>query len=195
MAGGGVSRGGPQGTAQIAAVTVSVKTMEKETIQKTVLLNGDVASKTQTSIYPDTSGKVSRLLRKVGDSVRKGEVIAYVYLYWRARNGHIDEVVERGASYREFHLRATLAAHQLNHRVLGYLLASHLPAVDKHNTVARAHARLVRRSLGYDAKHSDGVGHGVKDYANAVKLALKGFVYLFEHLARYILRVRVQLGE
>lgn len=78
MAGGGVSRGGPQGTAQIAAVTVSVKTMEKETIQKTVLLNGDVASKTQTSIYPDTSGKVSRLLRKVGDSVRKGEVIAYV---------------------------------------------------------------------------------------------------------------------
>lgn len=78
MAGGGVSRGGSQGTAQIAAVTVSVKTMEKETIQKTVLLNGDVASKTQTSIYPDTSGKVSRLLRKVGDSVRKGEVIAYV---------------------------------------------------------------------------------------------------------------------
>lgn len=78
MAGGGMSRGGSQGTAQIAAVTVSVKTIEKETIQKTVLLNGDVASKTQTSIYPDTSGKVSRLLKQVGDSVRKGEVIAYV---------------------------------------------------------------------------------------------------------------------
>ena len=74
MAGGGV----PRGATQIAAVTVSVKTIEKETIQKTVLLNGDVASKTQTSIYPDTSGKVSRLLKQVGDSVRKGEVIAYV---------------------------------------------------------------------------------------------------------------------
>ena len=73
----GMARGG-QGGNQPAAVTVSVKTLVPETIQKTVLLNGDVASKTQTSIYPDTSGKVSRLLKKVGDSVRKGEVIGYV---------------------------------------------------------------------------------------------------------------------
>lgn len=73
----GMSRSG-QGGNQPAAVTVSVKTMAPETIQKTVLLNGDVASKTQTSIYPDTSGKVSRLLKKVGDSVRRGEVIGYV---------------------------------------------------------------------------------------------------------------------
>lgn len=74
----GMPRGGGQGTGQPAAVTVSVKTLAPETIQKTVLLNGDVASKTQTSIYPDTSGKVSRLLKKVGDSVRRGEVIGYV---------------------------------------------------------------------------------------------------------------------
>lgn len=73
-----MSRGGGQGGNQPAAVTVSVKTLVPETIQKTVLLNGDVASKTQTSIYPDTSGKVSRLLKEVGDSVRKGEVIGYV---------------------------------------------------------------------------------------------------------------------
>lgn len=74
----GMSRGGGQGGNQPSAVTVSVKTLVPETIQKTVLLNGDVASKTQTSIYPDTSGKVSRLLKEVGDSVRKGEVIGYV---------------------------------------------------------------------------------------------------------------------
>ena len=74
---GGMPRGGAS-AAQTAAVTVSAKIMEKETIQKTVLLNGDVVSKTQTSIYPDTSGKVSRLLKQVGDSVKKGEVIAYV---------------------------------------------------------------------------------------------------------------------
>ena len=61
----GMSRGGGQGGNQPAAVTVSVKTLAPETIQKTVLLNGDVASKTQTSIYPDTSGKVSRLLKVV----------------------------------------------------------------------------------------------------------------------------------
>ena len=81
MAAGGMPgkpRGGGQGTGQPAAVTVSVKTLAPETIQKTVLLNGDVASKTQTSIYPDTSGKVSRLLKKVGDSVRRGVVIGYL---------------------------------------------------------------------------------------------------------------------
>ena len=74
MPGMGRSGGGGADT----AVTVSVKVMEPETLQKTVLLNGDVVSKTQTSIYPDTSGKVSRLLKKVGDSVRRGEVVAYV---------------------------------------------------------------------------------------------------------------------
>ena len=52
--------------------------MEPEPLQKTVLLNGDVASRTETSIYPDTSGKVSRILKSLGDTVRWGEVIAYV---------------------------------------------------------------------------------------------------------------------
>lgn len=79
MVGGpGMAGMGQRASNQPNAVTVSVKTMAPETIQKTVLLNGDVVSKTQTSIYPDTSGKVSRLLKKVGDTVRRGEVIAYV---------------------------------------------------------------------------------------------------------------------
>ncbi len=72
----GMGRGGSQG--DMTTVTVSVKAMEPETLQKTVLLNGDVASRTETSIYPDTSGKVSRILKSLGDTVRRGEVIAYV---------------------------------------------------------------------------------------------------------------------
>ncbi len=72
----GMGRGGSQG--DMTTVTVSVKAMEPETLQKTVLLNGDVASRTETSIYPDTSGKVSRILKSLGDTVRWGEVIAYV---------------------------------------------------------------------------------------------------------------------
>lgn len=72
----GMGRGGSQG--DMTTVTVSVKAMEPETLQKTVLLNGDVASRTETSIYPDTSGKVSRILKSLGDTVRKGEVIAYL---------------------------------------------------------------------------------------------------------------------
>lgn len=61
-----------------AVVTVSTKTMESETVQKTVLLNGDVNSRVETSIYPDTSGKISRILKSLGDSVKRGQVIAYV---------------------------------------------------------------------------------------------------------------------
>lgn len=59
-------------------VTVSVKAMIPETIQRTVLLNGNISSKVETNIYPDTSGKVTNILKTVGESVYKGEIIAYV---------------------------------------------------------------------------------------------------------------------
>lgn len=75
---GGTMSAGRGGGLGAATVTVSVKTMEPQTLQKTVLLNGEVKSRTETSIYPDTSGKVSRLLKSLGDFVRRGEVIAYV---------------------------------------------------------------------------------------------------------------------
>lgn len=63
---------------KVNTVTVSVKAMVPETIQRTVLLNGNVSSKIETNIYPDTSGKVTNILKNVGDSVSKGEIIAYV---------------------------------------------------------------------------------------------------------------------
>lgn len=65
-------------TAASNAVTVSVKTMEPETIRSTVKLNGEVESQSSVNIYPDTSGKVTRIVKKLGDSVQKGDVIAYV---------------------------------------------------------------------------------------------------------------------
>lgn len=59
-------------------ITVSVKTMEPETIRSTVKLNGEVESKSSVNIYPDTSGKITQIVKKLGDSVTKGDIIAYI---------------------------------------------------------------------------------------------------------------------
>ncbi|AEE16435.1 efflux RND transporter periplasmic adaptor subunit [Treponema brennaborense] len=77
---GGMGGFGSGQTAAATAntITVSVKTIEPETIQKTVVVNGNVASKSEVNMYPDTSGKITRLLKSVGDTVSKGEIIAYV---------------------------------------------------------------------------------------------------------------------
>ncbi|MCR4789703.1 MAG: efflux RND transporter periplasmic adaptor subunit [Treponemataceae bacterium] len=60
------------------AVTVSVKELKKETIQSTVKLTGNVSSVSEISIYPDTSGKITNIVKKLGDYVNKGDKIAYV---------------------------------------------------------------------------------------------------------------------
>lgn len=67
-------------TAQLEAntVTVSAKTIVPETIRSTVKINGEVESKSSINIYPDTSGKVTEILKGLGASVKKGEIIAYV---------------------------------------------------------------------------------------------------------------------
>ena len=71
--------GGPGGNGSaMNTITVSAKEMQKETIRSTVKLNGDVTSKTEVTAFPITSGKVVQLKKSLGDSVKKGEVIAYV---------------------------------------------------------------------------------------------------------------------
>ncbi|MDR3312070.1 MAG: efflux RND transporter periplasmic adaptor subunit [Spirochaetaceae bacterium] len=68
---------GGTGAAQ-NAVTVSVKEMRGETIRQTVRLNGNVSSRTEVGIFPDTAGKITSLRKGVGDPVQKGEIIAYI---------------------------------------------------------------------------------------------------------------------
>lgn len=67
-------------SAQLEAntVTVSAKTIIPETIRSTVKINGEVESKSSINIYPDTSGKVTEIVKGLGASVKKGEIIAYV---------------------------------------------------------------------------------------------------------------------
>lgn len=61
-----------------AAITVEAVTLAPASIQTSIRLNGDVSSKSQISIYPDTSGKLVRYEVSVGTQVKKGDVIAYV---------------------------------------------------------------------------------------------------------------------
>ena len=70
----------PQGDKKINAnvISVSVKTMKKETIQSTIKVTGDISSTSEINIFPDTSGKVTRILKNLGETVSKGEIIAYV---------------------------------------------------------------------------------------------------------------------
>jgi multidrug efflux pump subunit AcrA (membrane-fusion protein) len=60
------------------AITVSAKTLQKETIRQVVKLNGDVSSQSEVTVMPDTSGKITRIVKNLGDTVRSGEVIAYI---------------------------------------------------------------------------------------------------------------------
>lgn len=80
MAPQGNSSSKPSDNAKIQAntISVSVKTMERETIQSTIKVTGDISSTSEINIYPDTSGKITRILKNIGQSVSKGEIIAYV---------------------------------------------------------------------------------------------------------------------
>jgi multidrug efflux pump subunit AcrA (membrane-fusion protein) len=86
-AGRGQEGTGPAGQGQEAArsrqpaanaITVSAKTVTGESIQQVIKLNGDVSSQSEVSIFPDTSGKIIRILKNLGDAVSPGDVIAYI---------------------------------------------------------------------------------------------------------------------
>ncbi len=72
----GVGRG--NASAGDGTVTVSIKEIQSETIQEQVRISGDVSSKTETGVYPETSGKITRIIRDAGEQVARGDVIAYV---------------------------------------------------------------------------------------------------------------------
>ncbi|MDR0910365.1 MAG: efflux RND transporter periplasmic adaptor subunit [Spirochaetaceae bacterium] len=60
------------------AITVSAKTIAPETIRQYISLNGDVAAQREVSVYPETTGRITRVLKAPGDSVRAWETIAYI---------------------------------------------------------------------------------------------------------------------
>ena len=60
------------------AATVRVTPVVKDTIENTVMINGDVLAVNQVSIFPTVAGKITETLFQVGDKVDQGTVVAFV---------------------------------------------------------------------------------------------------------------------
>ncbi|MCL2381064.1 MAG: efflux RND transporter periplasmic adaptor subunit [Treponema sp.] len=67
---------GRQG-AQIAA-TVRITPVVRDTIENSVMLNGDVLAVNQVSLFPTVGGRITETLFAVGESVSQGTVVAFV---------------------------------------------------------------------------------------------------------------------
>jgi multidrug efflux pump subunit AcrA (membrane-fusion protein) len=74
---GGGPGGGPGGSGRNAAV-VQVTTVEPGTIENSVVINGDVLTQNQVSIFPTVSGKLVETRISIGDRVGRGNVVAMV---------------------------------------------------------------------------------------------------------------------
>jgi multidrug efflux pump subunit AcrA (membrane-fusion protein) len=77
---GGTPQGGnPPGRESARTVTaVRVTEVAPETIENSVVINGDVLAASQVSIYPGVGGKLTQLRYRVGDWVNQGQVVALV---------------------------------------------------------------------------------------------------------------------
>lgn len=76
--GGRPGRGGATASDGPVTYSVLVETMEPGIMQNYLKFNGDVIAETSVDIYPDASGKLTKLSVSLGDYVRKGQVIAEV---------------------------------------------------------------------------------------------------------------------
>jgi len=74
----GGSGGGGQRSGGRNATTVRVTSVTPGTIEKSVIINGDVQPRNQVTIYPTVSGKLVQTLFGIGDRVKSGDVVAMV---------------------------------------------------------------------------------------------------------------------
>ncbi|GHU39282.1 hypothetical protein FACS1894190_03180 [Spirochaetia bacterium] len=74
QAASGAGRNGGSRTAQ----AVRVRPVGRDTIENSIVINGDVLAAREVSIYPVTGGKITDLRLRVGDTVRSGEIVAII---------------------------------------------------------------------------------------------------------------------
>ena len=72
--GGGGQGGGQRG----GGTAIHVTPVVLGTVENSVILNGDVLSSSQVSIYPVLGGRLTEMRVRVGDTVNRGQVIAVV---------------------------------------------------------------------------------------------------------------------
>ncbi|MDR2597705.1 MAG: efflux RND transporter periplasmic adaptor subunit, partial [Treponema sp.] len=84
--GGGENRGGGEGAQRNApgrdgarnAAAIRVVTVEPGTIEKSVIINGEILARNQVTIYPTVGGRLVESNYSVGDRVARGAVVARV---------------------------------------------------------------------------------------------------------------------
>jgi multidrug efflux pump subunit AcrA (membrane-fusion protein) len=67
-----------QGGAPRAATTVRVTPVAPATIERSVIINGDVLARNQVTIYPTVGGKLTESFFSIGDRVNRGDIVAMV---------------------------------------------------------------------------------------------------------------------
>ncbi|MDR2192926.1 MAG: efflux RND transporter periplasmic adaptor subunit [Treponema sp.] len=86
QAGGGQAARPPQGgavgqnasAAARNATVVRITSVETGTIENAILINGDILTGREVSIYPTVAGRLAELRLKVGDTVTRGQVVALI---------------------------------------------------------------------------------------------------------------------
>lgn len=65
-------------TAEVTAFAVSTTTAVKGEIKEYLELNGDIKARTEVNVYPETAGKLKSFSVKIGQRVKKDQVIAQI---------------------------------------------------------------------------------------------------------------------
>ncbi|MDR2079082.1 MAG: HlyD family efflux transporter periplasmic adaptor subunit, partial [Treponema sp.] len=73
--GGGAQTGGGQVR---SATVIRARPVAPDTIENSLVINGDVLAQTQVSIYPTMAGKITEMRLQVGDRVSQGQTVAMV---------------------------------------------------------------------------------------------------------------------
>ena len=60
------------------ATTVRVTTVEPGTIERSVIINGEILARNQVTIFPTVGGRLVEIRRSVGDRVNRGDIVAYI---------------------------------------------------------------------------------------------------------------------
>ena len=69
----GEGRGGPRN-----ATTVRVTPVSPDTIENSVIINGEILARNQVTIFPVIGGRLVEIYRRIGDRVNRGDIVAMV---------------------------------------------------------------------------------------------------------------------
>jgi multidrug efflux pump subunit AcrA (membrane-fusion protein) len=74
----GENQGGRNGASSRNATTVRVTPVAPGTIEKSVIINGEIIARNQVTIFPTVGGRLVESYRVVGDRVNRGDIVALV---------------------------------------------------------------------------------------------------------------------